>query len=308
MGELGRGQRVVDESRVAASAAMNCRIVMRRELPQGEARKRSRLPPAERPGVRRAMHRPIAADPERFVPARDEVKRGQRLASEDLPLPEILHAMFRPTPYPPPGLPTERLDLGGMAMDSSWAHASGWAQLSGSKRTLSCLAPCLASHELLQDLLPALSDTLTECGYPWEAILIDPGTSRETSRWLRAWSDLPGFRCVAMGSSQFGAAALGAGLGAARGDAVLVIDPDSADAVASIPRMVMAWEDDALLVYASRGGPHRDEIMLSRWNEPNIRDRIARGDFSLPAEVTQLGLIDRRLVDWLWPQHASRSR
>ena len=69
----------------------------------------------------------------------------------------------RPTPAPPQDQP-------------SWAHASGWAQLSGARQTVSCVLPCRDKAHTLAKLLPILSDTLTECGYPWEVIVVDCGS------------------------------------------------------------------------------------------------------------------------------------
>ena len=78
--------------------------------------------------------------------------------------------MPRPTGQPHAATPQRPRD------EPSWAHASGWAQLSGSRQTVSCVLPCRDKARTLSMLLPILSDTLTECGYPWEVIVIDCGS------------------------------------------------------------------------------------------------------------------------------------
>ena len=65
------------------------------------------------------------------------------------------------------------LDCDALDTPPSWAHASGWAQISGTRRTVSCVLTCRNQAPTLAKLLPFLSDTLTECGYPWEIIVVD---------------------------------------------------------------------------------------------------------------------------------------
>lgn len=195
----------------------------------------------------------------------------------------------RPEPnLPPPGA---RRD------EPSWAHASGWAQLSGSRQTVSCVLPCRDKARTLATLLPILSDTLTECGYPWEVIVVDCGSIDGTDTLMSAWGELPGFRCLPMDGSARLESAFEAGILAARGDAVILLDPARPHAPELIPAMLQQWESDARLVYAktdARGGSQ-----LRWWNDARMADETARPDMHLPPECMVLSLLDRRLVDWL---------
>ena len=74
----------------------------------------------------------------------------------------------RPTPAPPTTNPR--------------GACPGWAQLSGARQTVSCVLPCRDKAHTLAKLLPILSDTLTECGYPWEVIVVDCGSRDGTGR------------------------------------------------------------------------------------------------------------------------------
>ena len=179
----------------------------------------------------------------------------------------------------------------------SWAHASGWAQLSGSRQTVSCVLPCRDKARTLSKLLPILSDTLTECGYPWEVIVVDCGSMDGTDTLMQAWTELPGFRILPLAASTLPAEAVEAGILAARGDAVILLDPALPHTPELIPQMILRWESDARLVYAqheSSGGS-----TLRQWDEARMQRETARPDLMLPPQCLELGLLDRSLVDWL---------
>lgn len=180
----------------------------------------------------------------------------------------------------------------------AWAHASGWAQLSGARQTVSCVLSCENSARTLSKLLPILSDTLTECGYPWELIVVDAGSIDGTDGLMQAWCDLPGFRFLPLGRPASLAAGFEAGILAARGDAVVLLDPALRHSPELIPQMILQWESNAPLVWAqSIGEPGRST--LKNWDETHMRQQLSRPDFVLPPQCMELGLLDRRLVDAL---------
>lgn len=180
----------------------------------------------------------------------------------------------------------------------AWAHASGWAQLSGARQTVSCVLSCENSARTLSKLLPILSDTLTECGYPWELIVVDAGSTDGTDGLMRAWCDLPGFRFLPLGRPASLAAGFEAGILAARGDAVVLLDPALRHSPELIPQMILQWESNARLVWAQAiGEPGRST--LRHWDEAQMHQQLSRPDFMLPPQCMELGLLDRRLVDGL---------
>jgi hypothetical protein len=182
--------------------------------------------------------------------------------------------------------------------EATWAHASGWAQLSGSRRTISCVMPCGEDVRVVARLLPLLSDTLTECGYPWEVILVDTVGGQPRRDVLRSWSDLPGFRHVTAVDASTVTRGFAAGVLLARGDAVLFHEPAVRNSPALIPRMVMLWESGARLVHVREDRTHGSHD-LHHWNEAETRGRLAADDFQLPPECSELGLLDRTVVDWI---------
>lgn len=180
---------------------------------------------------------------------------------------------------------------------AGWAHASGWALLSGRRRRLSCVISCFNQALEVSHLLPRLSDVLTECGYPWEVIVIDRGSDDATPDIARAWTELPGFRYLRVASDGRDGRDIEAGLLAARGDAVIVYDPQlGTAALDGVRRLVLAWEGDAVLAHAAA-----DDLRASpsTWNETQVRAGIERGQWTLPPQCLQLGLIDRQVVGWL---------
>jgi glycosyltransferase involved in cell wall biosynthesis len=180
----------------------------------------------------------------------------------------------------------------------AWAHASGWAQLSGARQTVSCVLSCENSARTLSKLLPILSDTLTECGYPWELIVVDADSTDGTDGLMQAWCDLPGFRYLPLGRPASLAAGFEAGILAARGDAVVLLDPALRHSPELIPQMILQWESNARLVWAQASGePGRST--LRHWDDTQMRQQLSQPDFLLPPQCMELGLLDRRLVDGL---------
>lgn len=180
----------------------------------------------------------------------------------------------------------------------TWAHASGWMQLSGAKQTLSCVLPCRNQAHVLSKLLPLLSDSLTECGYPWELIVVDRSSQDGTAELLDEWTLLPGFRRLSLEAQATMEDAVAAGLMSARADAVILFDPSVVHSPELIPNMVLMWEAGALLVHAQLDPASRHSVLLS-WDETQTRRRFDDPEFTLPPGCTQLGLLDRQLVDWM---------
>lgn len=181
--------------------------------------------------------------------------------------------------------------------EPSWAHASGWAQLSGSRQTVSCVLACRDHARTLAQLLPILSDTLTECGYPWELIVADCGSADGTDVLIQSWTELSGFRLLSLPARTQPPEAVEAGILAARGDAVVLLDPTLPHSPELIPQMILQWEGDARLVYARRDAS--GESLLWQWDDARLQREIVQPDMVLPPECMALGLLDRRLVDWL---------
>ncbi len=120
----------------------------------------------------------------------------------------------------------------------------------------------------LRSVLPALSDVLTECGFPWEVIVVDCASSDGTERVFRSWCELPGYRLIALDDVHDRAGATVLGLEAARGDAVILMDTCAAHPLSMLQEMVMRWENGALALHATRN-VHTGESIVRAAHDGN---------------------------------------
>ena len=165
--------------------------------------------------------------------------------------------------------------------------------------SLSCIVPCRNEARHLDLLLPQLTELLPRLADSWEVILVDDGSTDRTAAVMRDWSELPGFRSLEL-SRNFGKeAALTAGLQAARGDTVVMMDADLQHPPALIAEMVARWREGADVVYAQR--MHRaDESFAKRVGTHWFYALLNRFDrIQVPEGAGDLRLLDRRAVDAL---------
>jgi polyisoprenyl-phosphate glycosyltransferase len=165
--------------------------------------------------------------------------------------------------------------------------------------TISCVVPCRNEADNLARLLPWLSEVLTDCSRAWEVIVVDDGSTDATALMLLAWSRLPGFRVLQL-SRNFGKeAALTAGLEAAAGDVVVLLDADLQHSPALIPTFVEHWRAGFEVAYAVRQS-RRDESVIKRLGTRLFYGLVNTGDrFDVPAGAGDFRLMDRKVVDAL---------
>ncbi|MEO7809823.1 MAG: glycosyltransferase family 2 protein [Ramlibacter sp.] len=165
--------------------------------------------------------------------------------------------------------------------------------------TLSCVIPCRNEARNLDLLLPQLCELLPSVASAWEIVLVDDGSTDNTPAVMADWSDLPGFRVLQL-SRNFGKeAALTAGLEAATGDVVVMMDADLQHPPALILNMIEQWRLGADIVYAVRAN-RDDEGLLKRMGARvfyALLNRSAR--FDVPADAGDFRLLDRAAVNAL---------
>lgn len=161
-----------------------------------------------------------------------------------------------------------------------------------SAKTASIVVPLYnegaAVHRLFDSLGGALA---TEPAYGWEIVLVDDGSSDDTAAQVRAHHHKMGVpvRFIRF-SRNFGhQAALIAGIGAAKGDAVICMDADLQDPPELVGRFLRKFEEGYEVVYAIRerreGGAlkklaYRAFYRLFRW-VAEIPIPLDAGDFGL---------------------------
>lgn len=164
---------------------------------------------------------------------------------------------------------------------------------------LSCVIPCRNEALNLELLLPRLQLLLSRLVPAWEVILVDDGSTDTTAVRIAAWTRMPGVRALQL-SRNFGKeAALTAGLQAAHGDVVVLMDADLQHPPELIESFVNLWCDGADVVYARRDDREEESAIKrtgTRWfyRLLNIGDR-----FEVPEGAGDFRLLDRRVVDAL---------
>jgi polyisoprenyl-phosphate glycosyltransferase len=168
-----------------------------------------------------------------------------------------------------------------------------------SEPTLSVVLPCFNEGVGLLRALKALAAQLDALALPAEIVAVDDGSSDDTWVVLLA-ARLPGIEIRALRLSRnFGKeAAILAGLGHARGRAVVVMDADLEHPPSLLPAMVTAWREGAPIVNACK---------RQRQVSAPGRDLAARAFYALFRQVTAMDLerdsdfklLDRVVVDAL---------
>lgn len=163
--------------------------------------------------------------------------------------------------------------------------------------SLSVVVPLFNEEQTLPELERRLGAVLANLGGSAEVILVDDGSTDRTFELASAVVERnPSFRVIRL-SRNFGhQVALTAGLDAAVGDAVVVMDGDLQDPPEVIPELVGRWREGFDVVHAVR---------LSREGEPALRKvraslfyRVLRRltDTDMPVDVGDFRLVDRRAL------------
>jgi len=204
---------------------------------------------------------------------------------------------LRSTRYPPFASPTHA--AGPEAADARARTPAPRAPRTAASASLSCIVPCRNEAENLTRLLPLLSEVLGACCSAWEVILVDDGSTDGTALVLASWARIPGFRVLQL-SRNFGKeAALTAGLQAAAGDAVVMMDADLQHPPELIATFLGHWRSGADVVYALREH-RRDENLFKRLGTRCFYGLVNAADrFEVPAGAGDFRLMDRAVVDAL---------
>ena len=164
---------------------------------------------------------------------------------------------------------------------------------------LSCVLPCRNEAQNLDQLLPRLRQVLASLVSHWEVILVDDGSTDDTPQVLARWTHEHGV-CAIQLSRNFGKeAALTAGLQAARGEVVLMMDADLQHQPELLPTLLQAWRDGADVAYAVRQS-RDDEGVFKRLGTHWFYALVNAADrFDVPAGAGDFRLMDRQVVDAL---------
>jgi glycosyltransferase involved in cell wall biosynthesis len=165
--------------------------------------------------------------------------------------------------------------------------------------TVSCVVPAYNEQANLAVLLPALQAVLQGACANWEVIVVDDGSKDQTSDLMAAWCANPGFRYLQL-SRNFGKEpAITAGLEAAGGQVMIILDADMQHPPSLIPKMLERWQTGVDMVYAVR--EHREDESWGKRFGSKLFYRLLSlsGEVQVPHHAGDFRLMDRAVVDAL---------
>ena len=163
---------------------------------------------------------------------------------------------------------------------------------------LSIVIPAYNEQDNVRRVYERLSEIMGQLDVEWELIFsVDPCTDRTEELILELREQDPRVKMLRF-SRRFGQPmATIAGLEAARGDAVVVIDCDLQDPPELIPELLARWRDGHDVVYAqrrTRAGETLPKRIVAALGYRVIK-RIA--DVEIPPNTGDFRLMSRRVVD-----------
>lgn len=163
---------------------------------------------------------------------------------------------------------------------------------------LSIVIPCHNEESVVETTHARLVGVLPETGMDFEIIYVDDGSRDGTLARLEAIAAGDPRACVVELSRNFGQqAAMSAGLGLARGDAVVIIDADLQDPPEVIPEMVRRWRAGVDVAYGQRRS--RDGETAFKLVTASLFHRFFASlmPYPVPVDTGDFKLLDRAVVD-----------
>jgi polyisoprenyl-phosphate glycosyltransferase len=169
-----------------------------------------------------------------------------------------------------------------------------------SERSLvSVVVPCYNEEAVLEEFHARLTEVLdAACGEDYEIVYVNDGSKDHSEEILRSIHSISGRARAVMLSRNFGhQAAVTAGLAAAAGQCVVIIDADLQDPPSVIPKMLERWREGYEVVYGVRE---------SRVGESGFKLRSAQlfyrlinrlSDVQIPLDSGDFRLLDRKAVN-----------
>ncbi len=165
---------------------------------------------------------------------------------------------------------------------------------------LSVVVPAYNEEEVLESCHHRLTEVLKAMKTRYEIIYVDDGSKDRT--WAIAKELAAGDRHVQLVgfSRNFGhQPAISAGFEAARGKAIVAIDADLQDPPEVIPQMVAKWKEGYDVVYGKRASRQGESFFKKVTAKIFYRTLSRLTDVSIPVDVGDFRLIDRKVCDAL---------
>lgn len=172
--------------------------------------------------------------------------------------------------------------------------------------TLSVIIPVYNEEEVLPVTLERLKTVMQGIGEPYELLFVNDGSRDASGQILRDMAaSHPEVRALHFARNFGHQIAVTAGLDAAQGEAIIIIDADLQDPPEVIPQMVDRWREGFDVVYGKR--EKRDGESLFKRFTAWAYYRVLRGLVgpSIPADTGDFRLVSRRAADAVrqMPEH-----
>ncbi len=164
---------------------------------------------------------------------------------------------------------------------------------------ISLVVPAYNEEEVLEAFHREVAAEIDNLDDDFEFVFVDDGSRDGTKAIMESLAAKDARVRGVILSRNFGhEAAIEAGLRAARGDAVVVMDADLQDGPDILPRLIAAWRDGAGVVYAVRTGRKEGRFLRSAFSGfYRLAERVMSID--LPRDAGPFSLMDRQVVDVL---------
>jgi dolichol-phosphate mannosyltransferase len=167
-------------------------------------------------------------------------------------------------------------------------------------RSVSIVLPVFNEEENIALLTDELTCLFRALPYDLEIIIVDDGSAAPTAEILEEICERTPEAGVLHLTRNFGhQAALTAGIDAARGDAVIVMDADRQHPVSVLPELLRRWENGADIVYTIRESGARESVFKRASSRLFYKLLNLLSDTPIPANAADFRLMDRLAVDAL---------
>jgi glycosyltransferase involved in cell wall biosynthesis len=166
--------------------------------------------------------------------------------------------------------------------------------------SISCVVPAFNEAGNLGTVIPDILHALGQLSPQVEIIVVDDGSRDDTAGVARALCASHGEVVLLELSRNFGKeAALTAGLEAARGDVVILMDGDGQHPTSLLPEMLARWREGSDVVYAVR--KTRDDQSGLQASLTGLFYRLVNlgTRVKIPANAGDFRLMDRKVVEAL---------
>ncbi|CAA7599669.1 Glycosyl transferase family 2 [Acididesulfobacillus acetoxydans] len=140
-----------------------------------------------------------------------------------------------------------------------------------------------------------MASVLWDTKYAYEILFVDDGSTDSTPDILDALMD-PHVKVIHLARNFGQQIAITAGLDAATGDAIIILDADMQDPPELIPQMLGEWEKGAHIVYGRRLSRERETWLKKSTAKLYYRLLNRITDTSLPLDAGDFRLMDRQVV------------